>query len=156
MRIVVRLKDSPVMGWLTMHPARIDGLHEPKPVLGCVETWTLNYRPLEKPKLHGSIAWMLGTQDVSQVQGIPNATPRTKLIKPVGDYLPAKEIRFFWLHLPLRMRYLCCGSSHSLLSPRWRSQSPHQWMSSIALCCPRQAVSPGLFWAHRFRGKHPF
>ena len=65
-----------------------------------VEKWNPGYKPLDRPKMHASIAHMLGVQDATRVCGVPNAALKAKLIWPVGDYLPTSEVRDFWVRLP--------------------------------------------------------
>ena len=66
-----------------------------------VEHWSPNYRPLGLAKLHGSITRMLGVKELALVRGVPYGTVKTKLIKHVADYLPAREVCDFWSRLPL-------------------------------------------------------
>ena len=65
-----------------------------------VEKWTPSYKPLDRPKMHVSIARMLGVQDATRVRGVPNTALKAKLIRFVGDYFPAGEVRNFWVRLP--------------------------------------------------------
>ena len=65
-----------------------------------VEKWNPSHKPLDRPKMHASIARMLGVQDSTQVRGVPNTALKAKLIRPIGDHLPAGEVRNFWVRLP--------------------------------------------------------
>ena len=65
-----------------------------------VEKWNPGYKPLDRPKMHASIARMLGVRDATRVRGIPNTALKAKLIRPVGDYLPVGEVRDCWVRLP--------------------------------------------------------
>ena len=65
-----------------------------------VEKWNPGYKLLDRPKMHASIARMLGVQDATRVRGVPNAALKAKLIRPVGNSLSAGEVRDFWVRLP--------------------------------------------------------
>ena len=65
-----------------------------------VEKWNPSYNPLGCPKMHASIACMLGVHDATRVRGVSNAALKAKLIRPVGDYLRAQEVHNFLVRLP--------------------------------------------------------
>ena len=58
-----------------------------------------SYKPLDRPKMHASIARMLSVQDATRVRGVPDTALKAKLIRLVSDYLPASEVQF-WVRLP--------------------------------------------------------
>ena len=62
-----------------------------------VEKWNPSYKLLDRPKMHASIAQMLGVQDGTRVHGVPTKALKAKLIWLVGDYLPTGEVRDVWL-----------------------------------------------------------
>ena len=65
-----------------------------------VKKWNPSYKPLDRPKMHASVARMFGVHDATSVRGVPNRALEAKLIRPVGNYLPAGEVRDFWVQLP--------------------------------------------------------
>ena len=46
-----------------------------------VENWNPTYKLLDYPKMHASIARMLGVQNATRVRGVPNAAMKAKLIR---------------------------------------------------------------------------
>ena len=65
-----------------------------------VEKWNPSYKPLDRPKMHASIARMLGVQNSTRVRSVPNKALKAKFIRRVGDYLPTGEVRDFRVRLP--------------------------------------------------------
>ena len=63
------------------------------------EKWNPSYKPLDRPKMHASIACMLGVQGATRLRGVPNTTLKAKLIRPIGNHFHAGEVRDFWVRL---------------------------------------------------------
>ena len=106
-----------------------------------IEHWSPNYRPLDPAKLHGSITRMLGVKEPNQVRGVPNATLKTKLIKPVADYLPFGEVRDFWSRLP----------APDALSIMWELPKPIEATITISKPAPLDELHCALLsWAGSF------
>ena len=91
--------------------------------------------------MHGSFAPMLGIKDVLQVWCVRNATLKNPLLKPVGDYLQAIEIRYFELRL--------CPTY--VLSLLWALPRPMESRLTIMKCAPFHHLHRSLLsWAGTF------
>ena len=102
-----------------------------------VEKWNPSYKPLDRPKMHAPIAHMLG----ARVRGVPNTARKAKLIRPAGDYLPAGEVRDFWVRLP----------PADALSVLWELPQPVEATLPVSKPAPLEELHCALLaWAGSF------